>query len=398
MSYLYSSKQIGSVQIKNRFVHSATFEAMATATGEVTDQLIKRYQLLAENEIGLIIPGFFYIHPMGKAFPFQSGIHNDDMIPGLKRLIDRVHQKGGKIVLQLCHAGRQTTKRLIGARPLGPSSFDRDPLNMVKPASMNKEEIQEAIDAFGEAAKRAVLAGADGIQFHGAHGYLINQFLSPFFNRRIDEWGGTDEKRFRFFKEVISATRKKIPGNIPLLVKLNSNDYTPKEGVMPALAVKYAIWLSELKIDGLELSCGTSVYSFMNMCRGEVPVNEFVSGLPWWKKSLGRFMIKRMVGKYDLEDAYNVEAAKIIKPVLKNTTLSVVGGFRKQAYMEEVITKGYTDLISMSRPFIREPDIIQKFKQGKADTASCTSCNKCLVAVCNGIPLRCFNKVPNEDQ
>jgi 2,4-dienoyl-CoA reductase-like NADH-dependent reductase (Old Yellow Enzyme family) len=364
---------------------------MASETGEVTDQQIRRYQLLAENEVGLIIPGFTFIHPMGKAFPLQTGIHKDDMIPGLKKLIGSVHQKGGEIVLQLCHAGRQTTKGLIGSRPLGPSSFDRDPLNLVKPAEMTEEDIQEAIRAFGKAAMRAVSAGADGIQFHGAHGYLINQFLSPFFNRRIDRWGGTDEKRFRFLREVISVTRDKIPKKIPLLVKLNSNDYTPKEGVIPTLAIKYAEWLNELQINGLELSCGTIVYSFMNMCRGEVPVKGFVSALPWWKKFLGKLMIKRMVGKYNLEGAYNVEAAKRIKPVLKNVTLAVVGGFRRRTYMEEAIARGYTDLISMSRPFIREPNIIQKFKQGKADAASCSSCNQCLAAVCNGIPIRCFN-------
>jgi len=391
MAILFSSIKLGNIQIKNRFVHSATYEAMASAKGEVTDQLVKRYQILAKGDVGLIIPGYIYIHSHGKAFPFQIGIHNDEMIPGLRKLVDVVHQEGGKIVLQLAHAGRQTIKALIGRQPMGPSSFDRDPMNMVKPIEMTEEDIQNAIKAFSEATKRAVLAGADGIQLHAAHGYLINQFISPFFNKRKDNWGGTDENRFRFLKEVVLVTRKELPEGMPLLVKLSTNDFTPKEGVIPKLAVKYAEWLTELQINGLELSSGSAVYSFMNMCRGEVPVDEFVFGLPWWKKPLGKMMMKKMVGKFDLEDGYNVDAAKLIKPLLNGVPLSVVGGFRKLAHMEEVIDKGYTDLISMSRPFIREPNIVKKFSEGKTDVVTCISCNKCLAGVSNGMPVRCYS-------
>jgi len=184
-------------------MHSATYEAMASETGEVTKKLVKRYQVLAKGEIGLIIPGHMFVHPYGRAAQFQTGIHRDEMVPGLKRLVDAVHKEGGKIFLQISHAGRQTKKALIGRRPMGPSSFDRDPTNMVKAAEMNKEEIMESIAAFGDAARRAVEAGADGIQLHAAHGYLINQFLSPYFNKRKDEWGGSDEKRFSFIREVI---------------------------------------------------------------------------------------------------------------------------------------------------------------------------------------------------
>jgi 2,4-dienoyl-CoA reductase-like NADH-dependent reductase (Old Yellow Enzyme family) len=314
------------------------------------------------------------------------------MIPGLTKLVQAVHNEGGKIVFQLVHAGRQTTKSVTGAIPLSPSSFDRDPLNLVKPKEMKENDIQNVIKDFGKAAKRAVTAGADGVQIHAAHGYLINQFLSPFFNRRTDKWGGTDENRFRFLKEVYQEIKRSIPEDRMILIKLNSNDYTPKEGVTPSLASKYAKWLGELGIDGVEVSCGSTHYSFMNLCRGDVPTNDLVEGLPWWKKPVGWIMMKTLEGKYDLEEGYNVDAAKKIKPQLGTIPLSVVGGLRRLDHMSEVIEKGYADLISMSRPFIREPFIVKRFKEGKAKAVSCVSCNKCLAAAANNMPVRCYNK------
>jgi 2,4-dienoyl-CoA reductase-like NADH-dependent reductase (Old Yellow Enzyme family) len=392
MSILFKPMKLGPLEIQNRFIHSATYEGAALATGEVTDEIVKRYRNLAKGEVGLIIPGYMYIQGDGRTFLHQTGIHNDDMIPGLTRLVQSVHNEGGKIVFQLVHAGRQTTKSVAGAVPLSPSSFDRDPLNLVKPRKMEEIDIQGMIKAFGQAAKRAVTAGADGVQIHAAHGYLINQFLSPFFNRRSDKWGGTDENRFRFLKEVYQEIKTSIPEDRMILVKLNTNDYTPKEGVTPSLAAKYAKWLGELGIDGVEVSCGSTHYSFMNLCRGDVPINDFVEGLPWWKKPVGWLMMKTLEGKYDLEEGYNVDAAKKIKPQLGTIPLSVVGGLRRVEHMTEVIEKGYADLISMSRPFIREPFIVKKFKEGKVKAVSCVSCNKCLAAAANNMQVRCYNK------
>ena len=392
MSTLFTPIQLGPVEIQNRFIHSATYEGMALPTGEVTDEIVKRYRNLAKGEVGLIVPGYMYIQSNGRVFVHQIGIHNDDMIPGLKKLVQAVHKEGGKIVFQLVHGGRQTTKSVAGAVPIGPSSFDRDPLNLVKPRKMEEKEIQGVIKAFSQAAKRAVAAGVDGIQIHAAHGYLINQFLSPFYNRRSDQWGGTDENRFRFLKAVYQEIKSSIPEDRMILIKLNTNDYTPKQGVTPPLAAKYAKWLVELGIDGVEVSCGSTHYSFMNMCRGDVPTWDFVEGLPWWKKPVGWLMMKMLEGKYDLEEGYNVDAAKKIKPELGTIPLSVVGGLRRVEHMDEVIENGYADMISMSRPFIREPFIVKKFKEGKAKAVSCVSCNKCLAAAANNLPVRCYNK------
>jgi len=393
MTILFTPMKLGEMEVKNRFVHSATYECLAGENGEVTDEIIKRYRNLAKGEVGLIIPGYMYVHPLGQALKNQMGIHNDDMVSGLKKMVDGVHEEGGKIVFQLAHAGRQSKKDIIGQTPMGPSSVVRDPMYFFKPREMNNEEIQEIIHSFGQATRRAVEAGADGIQLHAAHGYLINQFLSPFYNRREDDWGGSDENRFRFIKEIFLEAKKALPEGMPVLVKLNTHDHTPQDGITFPLATKYSEWLAQLGIDGLEASCGSAVFAPMNLCRGEVPVKEFLLPMPWWQKPLGKLMLNRWVGKYDLEEGYNLEAAKMIKPVLGQIPLILVGGLRTKAKMEEILENNSADFISMCRPFIREPFIVKKMKEGKADSVACVSCNRCSAAiVMNEMPIRCYNK------
>jgi 2,4-dienoyl-CoA reductase-like NADH-dependent reductase (Old Yellow Enzyme family) len=392
MSVLFSPRKIGNVELPNRFVNSATYEAMAKETGEVSDELIKRYARLAKGGIGLCITGLMYVHASGRGYKNQTGIYDDRMIPGLKKLVDAVHQAGGRIAFQIAHCGRQTTKSMVGTTPLAPSSRGRDPMYFVKPKEMTEDQIVETIKAFGAAARRAVEAGADGIQLHGPHGYLISEFLSPYFNIRTDSWGGSDENRFRFLKEIYAEVKKAVPDGFPVMVKLNANDYTPKKGVTPPLATKYAGWLAELGIDAVEVSCGATNYSYMNMCRGDVPKAEMIQGLSWWEKPIGHLMLGKLVGKYDLVEGYNLETAKMIKPVIGDTALFLVGGMRTVSQMEKVLEKKYANFISMSRPFIREPFLVNKIKEGKMDRVSCVSCNRCLAAVANGIPVYCYNK------
>lgn len=392
MSKLFTPGKIGNVELPNRFVHSATHEGMAKESGEVSDELIRRYHKLAKGGVGLAITGLMCIHPSGRGYRCETAIHDDGMIPGLKRLTDAVHEAGGRIAFQLAHCGRQTTKKMAGQAPLAPSSRGRDPINFVKPREMTEEDIREMVKAFGAAAERTVQAGADGLQIHGAHGYLISEFLSPYFNVRKDAWGGSDENRFRFLKEVLREVKSRVPEGFPVLVKLNTHDYTPKEGVTPPLARTYSAWLAQLGADGIEVSSGTTNYSYMNMCRGDVPTAELLKSLSWWERPMGRLMIGRLEGKYDLEEGYNLEAAKLIKPVLGHTPLLLVGGMRTVSHMEEVLERGYADFISMSRPFIRAPSLVNRIKAGKMDKVSCVSCNRCLAAVASGIPAYCYNK------
>ncbi len=392
MSILFTPYKIGKTEIKNRFVKSATYESMSRPDGIVTEQLITTYRLLAKGDVGLIIPGFMNVHPYGKAMPFQTGIYSDDMIPGLRRLTDAVHEYGAKIFFQLAHAGMQTSREVLGRTPMGPSGSRRDPVYLFKPAKMSQDDIVTAIRAFSDAAQRAAEAGADGVQIHAAHGYLISQFLSPFLNDRDDAWGGSDENRFRLMREVMLAVRTALPPDMPVIVKINVNDFAPKDGVQPELAKKYCGWLAALKVDGIETSCSLPVYSFMNMIRGDVPVRELVRAFPLWKRPAAWVMTKRLDGNYNLEEGYNLDGAKVIRSATGSIPLIVVGGMRSKGFMEKHLLNGDLDFISMARPFIREPDLVKRFRAGKSEAASCVSCNQCFAAMMNRLPLRCYNK------
>ncbi len=391
MSVLFDAVTLGNVLVKNRFVHSATYEAMAQESGEVTGRLVERYRRLAEGEVGLVIPGGLYVHPHGRTSLRQAGIHTDQMIDGLGRVADAVHHYGGKIVFQLMHAGGQAKREVIGRPPLAPSARPRDPVSFRRPAPMNETQIAEAIQDFGAAAGRAAEAGADGIQLHAAHGYLINQFLSPFYNHRTDRWGGSDEGRFRFLHEVVREIKRVLPTGMPLLVKLNVHDYTPRDGITPPLAARYAGRLVQLGVDGLELSCGTA-YSYMNMCRGQVPVAGLLQSVSRWRRPIVKLALGRLVGSYDLHGPYNLEAARVVRPACGEARLLLVGGLRSLPQMEEVVTGGHADLISMCRPFIREPSLVRRLRLGQTDLASCTSCNQCFAAMVNDRPVRCYHE------
>jgi len=390
MISMFDPMSIGTITIKNRFVHSATQESMAADDGRITDAIIRRYTRLARGDIGLIIPGHLFVHPSGKAHERQSGIHSDSMINGLQELVEAVHANGAKIAFQLNHGGRQCPGEIIGRPPLAPSSQGRDPVSLNKPVQMDENQIFEIIEAFASAALRARQAGADAVQLHAAHGYLINEFLSPFFNRRKDAWGGTEPGRFRFLKETVVRVRKALSDALPVLVKLNTNDFTPRAGITPDLAARYAKWLVELGVDAIEVSCGT-YYGFQTI-RGEIPGAEMARALPFWMRPAARLKMKCQAPGNRFKEAYNLEAAKTIKTGLKQTPLILVGGVRRLDQMEAIVSDGTAEMISMSRPFIREPFLVRKFSEGKTGQASCISCNRCFAAMFNGTPIRCYKK------
>jgi len=388
MSLLYTPKKIGTVEIKNRFVRAATYEGMADETGRVTDRLLKIYENLAKGDVGLILSSFMYVHPLGKALKHQLGIHSDEMVPGLKKLSDAVHNEGGKIAFEITHGGRQAKRELIGRTPLGPSAIHRDPTYFVKPVEMTSKEIHEVINAFVNAAKRSVEAGTDIIYLHAGGGDLLNQFLSPYFNKRKDEWGGSDENRFRIIKEILEGIKKTAPEK-PVLVKMNAEDFTPKPGMTPELLKKYIAMLKEAGIHALELTSGIKYYNPMNCWRGEVPVKEVLTSLPLWKRPVGWLKMKRWEGNYNLVEGWNKKYLDEVKILADDIALFLVGGMRRFDHMEDIIQRGDADFICMCRPFIREPGLVKKFKEGVKE-ASCVSCNRCFAAAANSIPTLCY--------
>jgi 2,4-dienoyl-CoA reductase-like NADH-dependent reductase (Old Yellow Enzyme family) len=360
MSKLFEQTSINSMTLQNRFIRSATWEAMATDEGLVTPDLSILMACLAEGGVGLIISGHAYVSPEGLAGPRQLGVFQDEQIPGLTDMARAVHAENGKIILQLAHAGCMAAEQLSGLETLGPSQLKLD--TETRGRAMTRGEIQATVAAFGRAAGMAKAAGLDGVQIHGAHGYLISQFLSPFFNRREDEYGGSLENRARFVLEVLGSVREQTGPEFPVLIKMNSDDFLP-DGFSVDDMLKVAVMLEKAGIDAIELSGGTGLsgqYTPVRKWRIEDSQNE----------------------------AYYDEAALRFKETV-GVPLILVGGIRSFETAESLVDNQTADYIALSRPLIREPDLIRRWQQGRRRRSACLSDNLCFVPTTRGEGVYC---------
>jgi 2,4-dienoyl-CoA reductase-like NADH-dependent reductase (Old Yellow Enzyme family) len=313
------------MQLKNRLVRSATAERLATEpVGRATPALAALYRDLARGGVGLIISGHAYVDPDGKAHPEMLSAHCDLMIPGLRSLAEPV--------------------------PLAPSSVPTPSGHT--PQEMTADEIVAVIDAFGQAARRAQLAGIDAVQLHAAHGYLIGQFLSPHTNRRIDSWGGDFERRLRFLAAICEAVRGQVGAEYPVFIKLGMMDNLDRvpDGLTLDDGARIVARLADLGVDAVEVSGG------------------FAGDQANW---VGRLS----VGSKEPE-AYFRPLAQRAKAVT-HLPVILVGGLRSRSVMDDVLASGDADLIALCRPLIREPDLPNRLQTGEATVAACISGGRC---------------------
>ncbi|MBI4824445.1 MAG: NADH:flavin oxidoreductase [Nitrospirae bacterium] len=345
---LFEPFSFSGLTLPNSIVRAATYEKRADEDGFVTDFLIEMYEDLTRGGSAMLITGIALIHPSGRSHPKMLCIHSDIYINGLRRLTDSVHRLGGVITVQLTHGGRQCPLLLLGgAEPIAPSSV-YDPSSKTLPKAMTDAEIWKIIDAFGEAGRRAQISGFDALEIHAAHGYLLSSFLSPHTNIRDDYWGGDEERRFHFVEEVYKVIRNSVGEDYPVLIKLNSDDLL-LDGIKPDEALRIASRLEALGIDAIEISSGMRE---------------------------SRIKTSRPDIKTVSEEAYLRDSGGLFKGKLR-TPVILTGGMRSKAVMEDVLTKGEADLIGISRPLIREPNLPNLMKEGK-EGADCISCNGCM--------------------
>ena len=348
MTTLFEETTINGMTIRNRTVRSATWEGMCEKDGRPTEKLIDWYRDLARGGIGLIVSGYTFVRPEGKGLSGKMGIHTDDFAGVYEYLTSAVHDAGGKIAIQLVHAGGQTSAINAGRQPLAPSSVQVDQFPEI-PAELTKNEISDIITAFGEGARRAKAWGLDAVQLHGAHGFLISQFLSPLTNRRTDEYGGSIENRSRFLFEVYQKVREVVGVDYPVFIKLNASDNL-QGGLEIDDAVYVSQKLSENGIDAIEVSAGTPASGAENPAREKINKPE--------------------------KEAYNLELAGRIKEAV-SCPVMVVGGFRSFEVAEKAVRDDGMDYIAMARPLIREPGLPDRWRQGDHTKAKCISCNSC---------------------
>ena len=360
MSRLFESTSIKNMVLANRFVRSATWEGLATDDGAVTPRLIDVQTQLARGGVGLIISGHTYVSREGQAGNWQLGVYADELINGLTDMARIVHAAGGKIALQLAHAGSHAASRITGLEPIGPSVMETDSGPVGR--EMTIEDIREVTEAFARAAARAQSAGFDAVQIHAAHGYLLSQYLSSYFNKRTDDYGGSIENRARLPVQVLKAIRKAVGSEFPVLIKLNSEDFLPG-GLTVENMIRAAAMFEEAGIDAIEMSGGT-----------------FLSG----KNSPSR------AGKsgFGKPEVYYEAAARAYKSEV-STPLMLVGGIRTIEMAETLVVSGTADYISLCRPLIREPDIVNRWKSGDRRPARCVSDSGCFAPGFKGKGVSC---------
>lgn len=352
MKNIWEPQAIGRLSLANGFIRSATFEGLANEEGAMTDSFREAYEELGAGHIGLIITGMLGVTPLE---PYQKGmlcLYEEAGRQGAVELVDIIHRWGGKIMAQLVLIGSQVHMAEGEERKIISPSGIVEMKYQTPSVALTVEEIKVLQADMVKAASFAKKAGFDGIQIHGAHGYLISHFLTPYYNHREDDYGGSLENRSRFLLELVKLLKKEIGEDYPLWIKLNCDDFMAEEGFTFEECKQLCLWLEEAGVDAIEISGGNT-------------------------SSLPRQGVIRPIRRTK-EPMYFARFAKEIAEE-RHIPIGVVGGYREKEAVEELFSESSLAFISLSRPFIREPQLLERWRTSEASPESslCISCNRC---------------------
>ena len=379
-SPLFSPLKIGPMTIPNRFCRSATWEGLSNdETGFPTQKLFDMITEYSKGKTGLIIPGYVYPISHGKSIFKQNAMTTKKHAEVWKETIEKVHQNGSKIVFQICHGGDKCQEKDIHQQPIGCSGL------IPGSRPMTDAEICDTIEAFAKAAKNLKDVGVDGIQIHCAHGFLINQFLSPALNKRTDKWGGKDENRTRILFEVIQAVRDATKDSIAVGIKINANDHV--EGGIDEMMASQIISMVP-PLDFVEFSGGVT--------RKAYGIRTLINEDTYRKNAKNPEEIIKLA--HEVSDGvpyfegYNLKGAEVAKSFFEDQiAIATVGGWRHFDKMEQAVKEGKTDIISLSRPFLKEPHLVEHLLNG-ADQVLCDSCSLCSLNRADGVKCQNWKK------
>jgi 2,4-dienoyl-CoA reductase-like NADH-dependent reductase (Old Yellow Enzyme family) len=345
---VFAKGRIGRIDVANRLVRSATAENAWRET-EMTEEGLGLYRGLAAGGVGLIITGYMGVTREGRASDTMTLICEDRLVDGLRRIARVVRETNAdcRVVAQLGHVGMQTTV----SEPVGPTATAW-PTVKAKPQALTTREVEAIVASFAQAARRARDAGFDGVQLHGAHGYLLSAFLSPFTNTRTDRYGGSLEKRVTVVREIIDQTRALVGPDFPILIKLNGDDFVPGGTDIDSFP-RLASEIEKAGVQAVEVS-------------GNNPVRENVGAG---------------------EQSYFLKYAQKLRlgvPVI------LTGGNRSLDRLEQIAQAGTPAFFGLARPLLREPDLPARWRDGRgAPEAACISCNRCIKGFARGMATRC---------
>jgi 2,4-dienoyl-CoA reductase-like NADH-dependent reductase (Old Yellow Enzyme family)/thioredoxin reductase len=342
---LWEPIQVGKVTVKNRIVHPPTTTNFASATGEVTDLMLDHYHNIARGGAGMIIVENTQVkYPQGKNVARQLRLDNNKYIAGYRELAEVAHMYGCKIFQQVHHAGRQGNPELSEGEELISASDSTCKVMQTPSRAATKEEIEDLIERYSETALRVKKAGMDGVEFHASHGYLIYQFLSPYTNKRTDEYGGSLENRMRFLLEIIKRAREKLGPDFPICVRWSSEELIPG-GLTLEESKEIAQALEAARVNLLNVSC--AIYENMQY---QLDVQRLPEG---WR-------------------VYQAEAIKKVVDI----PVICVGNIRTPSFAEKIVADGRADFVAISRGLWADPDWPKKAYEGREDEINrCISCN-----------------------
>lgn len=355
MKTLFDKTKILNMEMKNRFFRGALWEALADNKGHMTRELWAIYEELAKGGAGTIITGYAYVTEHEQPNPGMMGIYEDSFIQEYKKFTDMVHNNGTHIIMQIVYGGFMTNYN-VGERTIwGPSTMENEVTGtMAKEISM--DEIKYLANRYAEAALRVKKSGFDGVEIHAGHGYMLSQFLSPFYNKRTDEYGGSIENRGRIIFEIFEAMREKVGKDFPIFIKLNSQDFVQDGGLTEEESLYVAKKLAQLGIDAIEVTGGNE------------SIKEVI------ENNLGPVRTKVTISK-DKESYFKKYAAKLAEEV--DIPILLVGGNRHFEVMEDILNTTKINYFILSRPLTAEPDLINKWASGDKKKPKCVSCNAC---------------------
>jgi 2,4-dienoyl-CoA reductase-like NADH-dependent reductase (Old Yellow Enzyme family)/thioredoxin reductase len=343
---LFSPCSIGTLQAKNRIVMPPMATNYGSPDGLVTDRLIAYYAERARGGAGYLTVEHTGILPQGKASPRMLLISSDEHASGFARLIEAVHRAGGKIVVQINHAGRQTSSAVTGSPIVGPSPVACPTRNEI-PRELTVGEVEQLVETFTTAAGRVKTAGADGVELHMAHGYLLCAFLSPLSNRRSDRYGGDLAGRTRFPREVLHSVRSRVGPDFPIICRLSADEYL-EGGLRLEETKQIARILEQEGADALHVSACNAASGYLNQ------------------------------PPYYVEEGVFVHLAEAIKSAVSLPVIAV-GRIRNPVMADQIVRDGKADLVSMGRALIADPCLPKKAEAGRFDEIiPCLSCNRCI--------------------
>ncbi|MDF2543142.1 MAG: dehydrogenase [Herbinix sp.] len=354
MKKLFNATSIGGMKMKNRFFKAASWEALATTEGHMTDELFKIYEDLASGGVGTILTGYAFITKGEQPNPGMMGIYEDSFIEEYKKLTDLVHSYNTNIIMQIVYGGSMTTMDPISEKIWGPSAIENERTG-ITPIEITKEDIKELKKAYADAAHRVKQAGFDGVELHAAHGYLLSQFLCPYYNQRTDEYGGSIENRARIIVEIVQEMKRVNGYDYPVLIKINSEDFM-ENGLTSDESIYVSKMLEEAGVDAIEVSGGNESSTMVR------------------ENNLGPARKKVAMGK--VKESYFSDHGKILAETV-NIPVILTGGNRHYNAMTELLNTSEISYFAIGRPLICEPDLIHSWSQDETMKPRCVSCNGC---------------------